>query len=99
MLWQGFLNRLPRTIRYTIGAKIDILFTDLIAIALTGKYAKREEKLILLKQLSIKLDHLKYFITILWEMKGLDENKYARLATPLASVGKMIGGLTKNLNE
>ncbi len=96
-MWHEFLNRLPRTTRYTVGAKIDALFTDLIAIALTGKYAKREEKLFILKQMSEKLDHLKYFITILWEMKALDVNKYSRLAEKLSTVGRMVGGLMNKL--
>lgn len=96
-MWHGFLNRLPRTTRYTVGAKIDTLFTDLIAIALTSKYAKREEKLFILKQMSEKLDHLKYFITILWEMKALETNKYSRLAEKLSTVGRMVGGLMNKL--
>jgi len=94
-LWHGFLNRLPRATRYTLGAKIDNIFTDTIAIALTTKYLKQEEKVNKLKQISENLDHLKYFLTILWELKGIDNNKFSSLGTQLDSVGKQIGGLLK----
>ena len=47
--------------------------------------------------MSEKLDHLKYFITILWEMKTLDNTKYALLAEKLSTVGRMVGGLMSKL--
>ncbi len=46
-------------------------------------------------QISENLDHLKYFLTILWELKGIDNNKFSSLGTQLASIGKQIGGLLK----
>ena len=97
-LWHGFLNRLPRTTRYTLGAKIDNIFTDLIATALTTKFARQNEKIIKLKQISENLDHLKYFLTILWEIKGIDSGKFSALGSRLATVGKMVGGLLKSIS-
>lgn len=90
-MWHGFFIRIPRLTRYTLGAKIDTLFTDLIALTLTAQYTKREAKLLLLIQISQRLDYLKYFITILWEVKGLDANKYGQLSAKLTSSGKMLG--------
>ncbi|MFA5029633.1 MAG: four helix bundle protein [Patescibacteria group bacterium] len=97
-LWHGFLNRLPRTTRYTLGTKIDNIFTDLIATALTAKFARQDEKIIRLKQISEGLDHLKYFLTILWEIKGIDSGKLSALGSRLAAVGKMVGGLLKSIS-
>lgn len=93
------MNRLPRATRYTLGAKIDNIFTDTIAIALTAKYTKQSEKTVKLKQMSENLDYLKYFLTILWEIKGVDNNKFAELGSRLALVGNMMGGLIKSLNN
>ncbi len=59
------MPHLPRDTRYTLGAKVDTLFIELLAGMLTAKYAQREEKISILRTISIKLDHLKYFITIL----------------------------------
>lgn len=82
---------MPRLTRYTLGVKIDKLFTDILEITLTAQYAKRENKQSLLEELSQKLDNLKYFITILWEAKGLDAAKYGRLSQKLNSAGRMLG--------
>ena len=97
MLWHSFLLHLPRLTRYTLGIKIDNLFTDLIATTLTAQFAKREQKLSLLLQLAQKLDHLKYFVTILWEAGGFEASKYSQLARKFTEVGTMLGGWIRKL--
>ncbi len=91
MLWHNFLPHLPRLSRYTLGVKIDNLFIELLEITFTAKFAKRENKLKILEDLSGKLDNLKFFITLLWEAKGLNASKYSQLSQKLASAGKMTG--------
>jgi len=96
-MWHSYLPHLPRLTRYTICIKIDNLFSDLLAITLTAKYTKREEKLSLLIQISKQLDYLKYFITILWEVKGLETNQYTPLAQKLSAIGIMLGAWIKKM--
>lgn len=91
LLWHNFLVTMPRLTRYTLGAKTDTLFIDILEIALTSQYTKREEKKILLETLSRKLDNLKFFITLLWEANGLDANKYGQLSQKLSLAGRMLG--------
>ena len=91
LLWHNFLPYLPRLTRYTLGVKIDNLFVELLETTFVAKYAKREDKLNCLEQLSHKLDNLKFFITLLWEAKGLSANKYGQLSQKLTIVGKMTG--------
>ena len=55
-------------------------------------YASRPEKLAVVQKLSTKLDSLKFFLKLLWEIKALDNNKYTGLSLPLAQIGKMVGG-------
>lgn len=98
-MWHSYFVHLPRLTRYTLGIKIDNLFTDLIAITLTAQYAKREQKLTMLLQLTQKLDHLKYFTTILWETKGLESSKYSQLAKKLNDAGTMLGGWIRKLES
>lgn len=74
-----------------MGVKIDNLFIELLDITHTAKYAKRENKLNFLEELSTKLDNLKFFITLLWEAKGIDATKYGQLSQKLATAGKMSG--------
>lgn len=79
--------------------RIDNLFSDLIATTLTAQYAKREQKLAMLLQLAQKLDHLKYFTTILWEAKGLESGKYSQLAQRFSEAGTMLGGWIRKLES
>lgn len=90
-MWHNFLPHLSRLSRYTMGVKIDNLFIELLEITFAAKYAKRENKLSFLEELSRKLDNIKFFITLLWEAKGLDAAKYGQLSQKLSSIGKMLG--------
>ena len=90
-MWHGFLPDLPRLTRYTLAIKVDNLFSDLIALTLTAQYAKRDQKPVLLLQMSERLDYLKYFITILWEAKGMETSQYSPLSQKLFSAGNMLG--------
>ena len=91
LLWHNFLPHLPRLSRYTLGVKIDKLFIEALELSLTAQYTRREDKLTFLKQFNRKLDNLKFFITILWEAKWLDANKYAQLSQKLATAGRILG--------
>jgi len=92
LLWHSFLIDLPRLTRYTLGVKIDNLFTELLGITIAAQYTKRTDKLEFLEELNRKFDNLKYFITILWEAKGLSAGKYAQLSQKLTRIGQMLGG-------
>ncbi len=91
-LWHSFLSRLPRLTRFSLGVKIDNLFTDCLELTLLAGYANREDKSKIIQKLSAKLDCLKFFLKTLWELNGLDYKKYSALSLPLAASGKMIGG-------
>ncbi len=98
MLWHNFFINLPRLERYTLGMKVDNLFTEILEIVLTARYTKRENKKIFLEEISRKLDNLKFFITLLWETKGLDANKYGQLSQKLATIGRMLGKWIQSLS-
>lgn len=46
-----------------------------------------------------KLDLLKFFLQISWEIKILDNKKYIVLSEQLNEIGKMIGGWSKGLQK
>lgn len=74
-----------------MGVKIDNLFIELLEITNTARYANRGDKLAHLNKLSSKLDNIKFFVTLLWEAKGLDSSKYGQLSQKLTTAGKMLG--------
>ena len=96
-LWHGFLADFPRLSRFTLGAKIDTLFADTIELILLAGYAPKSHKAALVQRASTKLDTLKFFLQVAWEVKALDNKKYLRLSEPLNEVGKMLGGWRKQL--
>jgi len=91
-LWHGYLNNLPRHTKFTLGVRIDNLFSECLELALTAGYASKEDKKIFIQELSAKFDALKFFLKILWEIKGLNSQKYTNLSQILFCIGKMIGG-------
>lgn len=64
-----------------------------------AKYAERNKKLALISSAIAKLDALKFFLQIAWQIKALDNKKYIRLSEPLNEVGKMLGGWQKQLQK
>lgn len=96
-LWHGFLIDLPRLTRYTLGVKIDNIFTDCLELSILAGYTPRGEKLQTVQRLSTKVDALKFFLKLLWEMKALDNKKYTAISRPLAEIGKMVGGWLNSL--
>jgi len=96
--WQNIVPHIKRMTRYSLGAKIEVLFTEAIEAVLLAIYASREQKMEYITQASNKVDFLKYFLQLAWDMKIIDNNKYTSLSVPLAEVGKMLGGW-KRQNE
>lgn len=91
------MTHFPRLSRHTLGAKIDQLFTDTIELILLAGYAAKPQKASLVARASSKLDALKFFLKVAWELKALENKHYLALSTPLAVVGKMLGGWRKQL--
>jgi hypothetical protein len=98
-LWHGFLPHIERLSRYTLGAKIDALFIEAIELILSAGFAPREGKLSIVHDAIVKIDSLKFFAKLAWELRALDHKHYAALVAPLAETGKMLGGWRKHLSS
>lgn len=85
----------PKDSKYTLGDKIDSLLLEIIELVVSGSYSDKLEKLIFLKRASFKLDLLKFFLQLAWEIKVLDNKKYILLSERLDEIGKMLGGWIK----
>lgn len=96
-LWHVFHQGFPRLSKYTLGEKIDRLFTELIESLFLAGYGARDEKIKYIFAASARLDLLKYFVQVAWELKCLDHKRYAAMTPPLVEIGKMIGGWMKHM--
>jgi hypothetical protein len=98
-LWHNCLPHIPRLVKYSLGEKINVLFCDCIELILQAGFTAKENKLAIIQRASVKLDSLKFFLQLAWEMKALDNKKFASLSAPLVEVGKMLGGWQKQLQK
>jgi hypothetical protein len=96
-IWHAHYSNFPRLSKFSLGAKIDGLFTDLIELLLLAGYAGADQKYTFVVRAATKLDLLKFFMQVAWEVKCLDHKKYAIFSSPLNDIGKMIGGWQKQL--
>ncbi|MDO8676303.1 MAG: diversity-generating retroelement protein Avd [Candidatus Azambacteria bacterium] len=98
-LWDEFVTHFPKKSKYTLGEKIDSLFIDTIELLFTASYLNKEQKLPYLQKASGKLDLLKFFLQIAWELKAIDNQKYIVLSKQLDEIGKMLGGWTRGIQK
>jgi len=95
--WHTLMPTLPKTARYTLGEKIDRCFLEMMESIYTASFLQKEQKLIHLQEAMIKLDLLKFFLQITWEIKSLDTKKYILLSEQLEEIGRMLGGWTRQV--
>ncbi|MEK7078087.1 MAG: four helix bundle protein [Patescibacteria group bacterium] len=59
----------------------------------------KEQKIPILEKSRNKLDLLKFFFQIGWEIKILDDKKYIAISERLNEIGRMLGGWIKGLQN
>ena len=98
-LWHNLLTHFPRLSKYTLGSKIDALFTEVLELILLAGYSSKEQKSAFLHRASTKLDALKFFLYIAWELQCLDNEKYIKISESLLEIGKMLGGWRRQFSK
>jgi len=95
--WYLYYDHLPKKSRPVLGREIDCLFIQLLTLLFTAGYEKRNNKLLKLEKAIKKIDILKFFLRIAWEIKALDNKKYIALSKEVLELGRMVGGWRKGL--
>lgn len=100
IIWYGYYQTLPKTHRYSLGQRADILFVEIIEAVAIATYLQKTEKMPYVRVAIRKLDTVKILFLIMWEVGSLQNNQYIALSKPLEEIGRMLGGwsgqLTKN---
>lgn len=96
-LWQEYRDHFPKKSRYSLGGKIDALFIEIIELLFIASYLGKQEKLPFLQKAARKLDVLKFFFQVSWEIKSLDNKKYISIAELLNEIGRMLGGWIRGI--
>lgn len=95
--WNNIQPHIPKASRYGLGLKIEVLFSETLEYIFSASYATKEEKIRYLRRASSKIDLLKFFLTILWETKKIDNKKYIEISEKLVEIGRMLGGWQRQL--
>ncbi len=98
-LWHEVVPHFPNTSRHTLGTKIDGSIIEIAGLPFTASMLKPEQKLLPLQQAQVKLDHLKFFLQVAWEIKVLDQKKYIALSELIHGIGIMLGGWYKKIEK
>jgi hypothetical protein len=98
-VWFEIVEHFPKKSRYTLGNKIDLLFIESIELIFIASYKNREQKILYLQKAISKMDLLKFFLQISWDIKILENKKYSTISEPLNEIGRMLGGWIKQANK
>lgn len=91
-LWHSYLPHIKKDERYSLGIKIDTLFTNIID-SIFGASNSNDDHRLLYVEKSIRLsDTISMFLRIIWELNALDNKKYIALSEEFSNVGRMLGG-------
>ncbi len=92
ILWYECHNGIPKSQKYSLGNRIDLIFIEIIEMTASSAFSIRAEKVPYIKIAIRKLDTLKILLMVLWESKGLDNKKYITLSEKLYEIGRNLGG-------
>ena len=95
--WILIERNLPRCERFGIGQKIDFLFIGLLDILQKTSFSPINLKIPLLNQAQTKIDSLRFFIQLCWEIKLISSKQFTAIGQQVEQIGKMIGGWRKDL--
>lgn len=98
-LWHGYKNDFPKSLRYTLGEKIDAALIDILEHLFIAGYQNKDEKLPTILSAIKKTDVLKFFLQVSWELHALDNKKYIAISEKVNELGRMLGGWRKGLES
>jgi hypothetical protein len=96
-IWLPICRNLPKSERYNLGQKIDGLLVEILETLHRASFSQIQPKITLLGEVLIKVDSLRFFIQLCWELKLLPTNNFTQIGGEVEEVGKMIGGWRKGL--
>jgi hypothetical protein len=96
-LWISYFVHIPNIHKYSLGENTSKLFVEALEMTVYAEFLSKKEKLPYVKIAVRKIDTLKIFMQMIWEMKILEDKKYIAISEKLDQTGKMLGGWHNNL--
>lgn len=95
--WIAIERNLPKCERFGLGQRVDLLFCDLLDILQKASFSPIEIKISLLSESLTKIDSLRFFIQLCWELKLIPPKQFTVIGEAIEDIGKMVGGWRKGL--
>lgn len=89
------LDQFPRSRRFTLGEKLELLLMDVLEFLLEAAYQKGDAKLQMLARANRKLAVAKHLWRLGFELKICSFNAYQHGAELMVGLGRQIGGWRK----
>ena len=80
-------------------AKIENYCLTCLELGLEATFTKTQNKTLILEKLQIKIEILKRFTRLGWELKIIDQDKYLEFEAQLQTISKMTTGWLKYLDQ
>ena len=98
--WHMIMTKhVPKSIRYSLGVRIDSLFAELVAVISGAQFAAKNERATRLSNAITLNDTLKFMLYALLELKGIDEKKFLFLSERMDEIGRMLYGWKQKSGE
>lgn len=94
-MWLSIVVHMPKGARYTLGARIENHWLDLLEKSFQAYFSVKHEKYERITQCVASHDLLKFLISIAWEAKYISHKQCESLVVQLEEIGKMLGGWQK----
>lgn len=99
MVWMNIVPHMAKGARYTIGARIENKFLDLLELSYIAYFTVKEKKVEKISECILTLNTLKFLLSAAWESKSVTSKQCEDLVIKLDGVGKMLGGWKRNANN
>jgi len=99
LLWLNIVPHIQKNARYTIGARIENKFLDLLELAYIAYFSKKEEKIEKISDCIFLLDKLKFIVSIAWEGKLISNRHFEEIAAKLDEIGRMLWGWKEKMKN
>jgi hypothetical protein len=99
LIWMNIVPHIQRGTRYTIGARIENKFLDLLELTYITYFSKKETKIEKISECIFLLDTLKYIISVAWDAKLFSNKQFEEVALKLDEFGKILWGWKNKLEN
>jgi hypothetical protein len=98
-VWMNIVPHMAKGARYTLGARIENRFIDLLELSYNTYFTQKYKKSEKISECILITDTLKFIISVAWEGKLISNQQCEDVALKLDEIGKMFGGWKKSLDN